>query len=165
MALKPISNPVSAFVFSNPIQTQISKPHDTSVQSSNLHHVINSNTNYFQPLNLPAAQIQTNPVKTQPTYTSSGFTFAPLVAAISLPMMPLQTSNATAQQNHLNDHVFLQQPKPSPPTTTLSSVHQELADTVSVLKPVNKCGITKYINSRVVGGSVTQIGMQTIPFV
>lgn len=162
-AFKPISNPFSTFVFSNPIQTQISKPPDTSVQSSNFHQVINSNTNYLQPINLPAAQTQSNPVKTQAIYSSSGFTFAPLVSAISLPMIPLQTGNSTAQQNHPNNQAFLQQSKP--PTATRPSVNQELADPVSMLRPVNKCGITKYINSRVVGGSVTQIGMQTIAFV
>lgn len=152
--LKPISNANSALVFSNPIQTQISKPPDTTAQSSNVHHVINSYTNYLQPINLPAPQT---------VQSSSGFTFAPLVAAISLPMIPLQTGNLTAPQNHVDDnHVFLQQPKPPTTTTTTTmspSVNHDLADTVSVLRPVNKCGITKYINSRVVGGSVTQIGM------
>lgn len=155
--LKPISNPISTFVFSNPIQTQISKPPDTSAQSSNFHHhAINSNTNYLQPINLPASHAHTNPVKAQAAYSSAGFTFAPLVAAISLPMIPQQTSNLTAQQNYLDNHVFLQQPTTS---TTLPPVNHELADTVSMLKPINKCGITKYINSRVVGGSVTQIGI------
>lgn len=167
--LKPISNPISAFVFSNPFQTQISKPFDISESSSNSDHVINSNINYLHPINIPVAKLQTNPVKSQETYASAGFTFAPLVATISLPMLPLQTDNLTTQQNHLDNQVFAPQPKP-PPTTTpppplttpkLPSANEDLTNSVT---HVNKCGITKYTNLRVVGGAVTQIGQQLIFF-
>lgn len=162
---KPVSTPISAVVFSNPIQTQISKPPDASVQSSQFNNAINFNPNYLQQHNFPASQMQTNPVKSQATYASSGFTFAPLVAAISLPMIPVQTGNLSVQQIHFNNQVSLQPTSPPPPlpspqttirTTKLPSVDQELADPVSM--PANKCGITKYINSRVVGGIVTQTG-------
>lgn len=149
---KPISNAISAVVFSNPIQTQISKPPDASVQSSNFDNAINFNSHYLQPINLPISQAQTIPIKSHASYSSSGFTFAPLIAAISVPMIPLQTGNSSTQQIHFDNQVFSQQPPPS--TTTLPSVNNELA--VSI--PINKCGITKYLNSRVVGGSVTQIG-------
>lgn len=162
-----MSNPISTLVFTNPFQTQIAKPLDTSAQSSNSHHVVvNSNTNYLHPINLPVAHLQSNPIKTEASYASPGFTFAPLhfplLATISVPMIPLQTGNLTTQQNHPNNQVFLPQPKPTPSTTTiLPSVNQDLTSSASMSKPVNKCGITKYTNSRVVGGAITQSGMQT----
>lgn len=158
--LKPMYNPISAIVFSNAVQNQISKPPDTSVQSSaNFNNAINFNSNYLQPINLPSLQMQTNPIKSQSTYSSSGLTFAPLVAAI--PIVSVQTSNSSIQPIRFDNQVYSQQPTPPPPppqpiATTLPSVNQELADSVSI--QANKCGITKYINSRVVGGSVTQIG-------
>lgn len=151
-SLKPISNPLSTVIFSNPIPTQIAKPPDTSAQSSNLNHIISFNTNYLQPINLPVIQAQTNPMNT------SGFTFAPL---LTLPMIPLQTGNMTAQQTNGNGQVFVQQTKPSTTTTTLPPVNQNLSDLPLTLKPLNKCGVTKYTNSRIVGGSITQIGMHT----
>lgn len=158
---KPISTPIAAVIFSNPIQTQISKPPDASVQSSNFNHAINFNPNYLQQINLPASQmqqLQTNPIKSQAIYSSSGLTFAPLVAAISLPVIPMQTGNSSAQQIHFDNQASPQlTPSPRPTSTTeLPTVNQELADPVSM--PANKCGITKYIYSRVVGGVVTQAG-------
>lgn len=110
----------------------------------------NSNSNYVYPIiNLPIAQIQTNPIKTQATQVSSEFTFAPLVAAI------LQAENFTNQQNNPD---AVQLPKP---TTTMSSVNLDFTNkpnVASILKPIHKCGITKYTNSRIVGGTITQIG-------
>lgn len=166
--LQPISNPISAFVFSNPIQTEIPKPFGTQVHSSNFNQAVDFNANYLQPINLPVSQSQKNPVKLQTTYSPSGFTFAPLLAPVSLPIIPQdstqQTVNLTTQQNnHFNNEAPLQRPKPSP--VTLPSVDHESTDPVSMLKPSNKCGITKYTNSRVVGGSITQIGMGTIAFI
>lgn len=157
--MKPISSPISTLIFANPFQSQISKPFDPSVQS------VNSNTNYFYPINLPITQLQTTPIKSQETHAS--FTFAPLVTAISLPIPPLQTGNFTTQQNqlHTQDQVVLQQPKPTltpTTTTTMSSVIQDFPNkpnSAVTLKPINKCGITKYAYSRVVGGAITQIGI------
>lgn len=159
---KPIQNAISTVVFSNPVQTQISKPPDASVQSSNFDNAFNFNSNYYlQPINLPPSQAQINPIKSHASYSSSGFTFAPLVAAISVPVMPWQPANVSTQQIHFDYNPVISQqpaplPQPSPTTTTLPSVNQEFADTVS--NPASRCGITKYINSRVVGGTVTQIG-------
>lgn len=127
------------------------------MQLTNFNHAIN--------FNLPASQFQTIPVKPQVTHPSSGLTFAPLVAAISLPIVSVQAVNMSAQQIQFDNKVPPQptappqSSSPQPPlstTTKLPTVNQELADPVSL--PANTCGITKYINSRVVGGTVTQPG-------
>lgn len=161
----PTSTPIPAFVFSNPYQAQLSKPVHVSEQSSNAHYATNSNTNYVHPISIPAPQLQTSTVKSQEHHVSPGFTFAPLVATISIPIIPLQTGNLTVQQNCPNDQVFVSQPQPAPPPSPspptipkLPLMNQNL--TISALR-THKCGVTKYTNSRVVGGAITQIGIQS----
>lgn len=100
----------------------------------------------YSPFNLPSAQLQQKTEKPQSSFSSSGFTFAPLVAASSLSMNQ-QTNNSTiniANQHHSGS--MHMKPTSSPTTGNVP------------FKTSNKCGISKYTTLRVVGGAITQIG-------
>lgn len=139
----------------HPIQTQLQNPiqtipnaspkplQDTPVLSTNINNAIDFGTNN-SPVNPPIAQVKPKPVKQKPNHSSSGFTFAPLLAAPSLPM-PQQSGNDSAQQTY--------------PAFSKPSIN--LAWSKPMQQPYHKCGITKYTNSRVVGGSIAQPGRVT----
>lgn len=130
-----ITNPIIVV----PSESQMLKPIDTSMQSSNVNNFIDYGSNYV-PLSPSFSQISEKPSKPhQQTDSSTAFTFAPLLAVPSLPVL---------QQTNYSSHDLISNINlPSRP-----------ANPVPIQKPKNRCGITKFTDSRVVGGSITQSG-------
>lgn len=139
-SMKPVSNPIATIS----IQSQSSKPIDSSMQSSNVNNFIDIGS-INPPANPSFSQLPGKPSKPQLLDSSSAFTFAPLLA-VSM----LQTSQQTANSS-INTINQVQQLLPS--STKPANNNNPMP------KPSVRCGITKYTNSRVVGGSITQIGM------
>lgn len=138
--VQPISIPFAAI----PSQSQILKPLDSSMQSSNVNNYLDFGSNY-PPVYPQLSQIKERPVKPQFSDSSSAFTFAPLLAVSMLPT-PQQTSNSSIDLiNQINQLL----PSPQLPKPV---------NTVPMPKPAVQCGTTKYTDSRVVGGAITQVG-------
>lgn len=138
-----ISQPILNIPFSQQSTQPIINTPPQSVSGAN--NSIDFGQNY-SPFNLPSAQLQQKTEKPQSSFSSSGFTFAPLVAASSLSMNQ-QTNISTI--NHANQHNsggMHMKPTSSPTTDHVP------------FRTSNKCGISKYTTLRVVGGAITQIG-------
>lgn len=137
-SVNTITNPIIVV----PSENQILKPIDTSMQSSNVNNFIDYGSNYVS-LSSSVSQLPEKPTKHQPTDSSTAFTFAPLLAVSTLPV-PQQTNYSSLDLiSHTNELLL----PPSKPTNL-----------VPMPKPKNRCGITKFTDSRVVGGSITQSG-------
>lgn len=132
------------------------KPADSTLQSSDIDNVLDFNSNY-SPFNVPPPPIHDIPAKPQSSFSSSGFTFAPLLIATSLPI-PTQPIINHSTSNQINKVIHELNAKPSSSTTPSSSTQHSPNSPISnpVLK--SQCGITNYTVSRVVGGAITQIG-------
>ncbi|XP_055303511.1 proclotting enzyme isoform X2 [Sitodiplosis mosellana] len=147
----PISQPI-------PIApSHIPKPGDSSLQSSDVNNVLDFNSNY-SPYNPVPSPVHEVPAKPQSSFSSSGFTFAPLLAATSLPASSQPTVNSTSYQMSIINSM-IQEENHKPSSSTVPSVIQQ-----SPISSPNhqyfrsQCGITNYTSSRVVGGTITQIG-------
>lgn len=122
---------------------------------------------YFSPISLESqsvsAQLQQQQNKPQSSF-SSAFTFAPLLALPSastssvLKPSPVATTKPTVFPS-IEVNI-----SPSLPTFSTETVQPE-QNVLFGSKPPNQCGVSKYTtNSRVVGGSITQIGNETFYF-
>lgn len=159
----PMQNPIS-HPMQNPISQQIPNPisrpisisalADLPGQSSNVNQYLDYVSNQ-SPFNIAPPQNQQvlqnsethqKPEKPQSTFSSNGFTFAPLLSATSLPMPQQTTSSMPNQVNQVQADM---KPKPSKPASTSQSNPSPFS---------KKCGITNYTHSRVVGGTITQVG-------
>lgn len=153
---EPISQPIANLV-SRPISAiSISNLAEPFGQSSNVNHILDFVSNQ-SPFNVAHSQTQqvpqksenpSKPEKPQSTFSSSGFTFAPLLSATSLPMPQQTISSIVNQVNQIQADI-----NPKPSKSTIASTSQSNASPMS-----SQCGITNYTHSRVVGGAITQIG-------
>lgn len=139
--VQSIPNPIAAISS----QSQILKPVDSSMQSSNVNNYLDIGTNY-PPVNSQLSQLPEKPVKPSLSDSSSAFTFAPLLAVSTLPL-PQQTSNSSINLINQINH------SPLSPSMATNPVN-----VAPMPKPAVQCGTTKYTSSRVVGGSITQVG-------
>lgn len=149
----PINQPV-------PIApSHIPKPQqsDSSLQSSNINNILDFNSNYSL-FNPAPSQVQEVPAKPPSSFSPSGFTFAPLLIASSLPMptRPTKVNSTSNQMNLISQMVQGVNLKPSSSTVPSSTTQQQSPISSSSLK--SQCGITNYTSSRVVGGTITQVG-------
>lgn len=136
------SNPILHPIISIP-SNHVSGSNEPTGQSSNVNHILDFVENQ-SPFNNPYSQPQQvpqRPDKPQSSFSSGGFTFAPLLSASALPMAQQTTSSSSNQVNTINK-------KPSSSATSQSNK----------TPGSSKCGITNYTHSRVVGGTITQIG-------
>lgn len=131
----------------------VPRPIDNLSQSSSdiVNNILDFNS-HQSPFNEipPHSHVQEVPQKQQSSF--SGFTFAPLLIASSLSQTPL--ANFTNEMNFINQMISGLNPKPSSlpvPTTT-----KQTTTSTEALK--SQCGISNYTSSRVVGGTITQIG-------
>lgn len=138
----PFSQSVSQPILNNPNSVSNVVGAMSSQSSTSVNNGLDFTSN-SSPFNPPSSQLQ-RPERPQSSFSSSGFTFAPLIAASSINQ---QAINSTPNyQNHVNQVNPVISSKPS--------------HFVPTSKPSNKCGISKYTTSlRVVGGAISQIGI------
>lgn len=154
----PMSQPISI------VPSYIPKPVDSSLESSDIDNILDYNPNY-SPFNPSPSQSQSQkplhdePAKPESSFSSSVFTFAPLQAVPS----PVKPSRPTVKpaSNHVSTSQIMQDANHKPSSSTVPSATQQ----TPVSSPNNpsfksQCGITNYTSSRVVGGTITQIGEQ-----
>lgn len=158
----PMSQPISI------APSYIPKPVDSSLESSNIENILDYNSNN-SPFNLSPSFSQSpsqspvhdEPAKPESSFSSSVFTFAPLQSIPSHPK-PSRPTAVSSTSNHISTiNQIVQEANHKPSSSTVPSVTQQ----TSISSPNNpslksQCGITNYTSSRVVGGTITQIGEQ-----
>lgn len=134
-------------------------PHQSNAPIQSTNSNINGNNNYNLEFgsNYSPFAIQLQPNADKPSFVSSGLIFAPLMAAPSLPTSQPSINSTSSQLDIFTESQASLGPKPIS-FANPSQTHY-VAPVNSFLKPSVQCGISNYTHSRVVGGTITQIGM------
>lgn len=161
----------------NPIQpvNSVTNAVSDSVEPSapsNINNIIDNFDSFspFNPQNKPEKPVHKpeiperpeNPVeKPQSSFSSSGFTFAPLLVITALPghNSPHVNSSFSSSNSVIYNPSAPANSNPSSSAFSSETIQSaQSSNAVFMTEPPNQCGISNYTHSRVVGGAITQIG-------